>query len=93
MVQLVNVYWALGYFLARFKEVRIVVLRKPSKPSYSDPGAWRPIVLLNTISKLIESLMTKRLSQAAKEYKLLPDTQMGARLGRSTKTILELFIA
>jgi hypothetical protein len=74
VAQLANACWALGHFPARFKEARTVVLRKPGKPSYSDPGAWRPIALLNTIGKLIESLMAKRLSQAAKEHKLLPDT-------------------
>jgi hypothetical protein len=34
--------------------------------------------------------MAKRLSQAAKEHKLIPDTQIGARPGRSTETALEL---
>ena len=48
---------------------------------------------MNTIGKLIESLMAKRLSQAAEEYKLLLDTQMGARPGRSTETALELLTA
>lgn len=93
VVQLANACWALRHFLARFKEARTVVLRKPSKPSYSDLGAWRPIALLNTIGKLIESLMAKRLSQAAKEHKLLLDTQIGARPGRLTKTALELLTA
>ena len=93
VAQLANACWALGHFPARFKEARTVVLRKPGKPSYSDLGAWRPIALLNTISKLIESLMAKRLSQAAEEHKLLPDTQMGARQGRSTETALELLTA
>ena len=37
--------------------------------------------------------MAKRLSQAAEEHKLLPDTQIGARPGRSTETALELLIA
>ncbi len=93
VAQLANACWALGHFPDRFKEARTVVLRKSGKPSYSDPGAWRPIALLNTIRKLIESLMAKRLSQAAEEYKLLPDTQMGARPGRSTETALELLTA
>jgi len=39
VVRLVNAYWALGHFPARFKEARIVVLRKPGKPSYSNLGA------------------------------------------------------
>ena len=37
--------------------------------------------------------MAKRLSQAAEEHRLLPDTQMGARPGRSTETALELLTA
>ena len=93
VAQIANACWALGHFPARFKEARTVVLRKPGKPSYSDPGAWRPIALLNTIGKLIESLMARRLSQVAEEHKLLPDTQMGARPGRSTETALELLTA
>jgi hypothetical protein len=93
VAQLANACWALGHFPARFKEARTVVLRKPGKASYSDPGAWRPIALLNTIGKLIESLMAKRLSQADEEHQLLPNTQMGARPGRSTETALELLTA
>ena len=93
VAQLANACWALGHFPARYKEARTIVLCKPGKLLYSDPGAWRPIALLNIISKLIESLMAKRLSQAAEKYKLLPDTQMGARLGRLTKIALELFTA
>jgi len=93
VARLANACWALGHFLARFKEARTVVLRKPGKPSYSNPGAWWPIVLLNTIGKLIKSLIAKRLSWAAEEYKLFPDTQIGARPGRLTEIALELFIA
>jgi len=93
VARLANAYWALGYFLARFKEAKIVVLRKPGKPSYSNLGTWWSITLLNTIGKLIESFITKRLSWATKEYKLFPDTQMGARPGRLTETALELLIA
>ena len=93
VARLANVCLALGYFLARFKEVQIVVLCKPGKPSYNNLGTWWPIVLLNIIGKLIESLITKRLSQATEEYKLLPDTQIGARPDRLTKIVLKLFIA
>ena len=92
MVRLANAYWALGHFPARFKEVRTVILCKPGKLSYSNLGAWWSIVLLNIIGKLIESLIAKRLSWAAEEYKLFPDIQMGARPGRSTEIVLELFI-
>jgi hypothetical protein len=82
--------WKLGHYPQQFKEARTITLRKPEKPKYSDPGAWRPIALLSTIGKVIETLIAKRLGKAAEENHLLPDTQMGARAGRSTETALEL---
>ena len=47
--------------------------------------------MLSTIGKVVETLIAKCLKKAAEENHLLPDTQMGARVGRSTKTALELF--
>ena len=82
--------WALGHYPQQFKEARTIILQKPGKPKYSDPGAWRPIALLSTIGKVIESLIAKRLGRVAEENHLLLDTQMGARAGRSTEIALEL---
>ena len=82
--------WRLGYYPDRFLEAKTIVLKKPGKATYSDPGAWRPIALLNTVGKVIEWIMAKRLQDAAEEHRLLPDTQMGARRGRSVDTALEL---
>ena len=84
--------WKLGHYPYQLRRARTITLQKPGKPRYSDPGAWRPIALLNTIGKVIESLIARRLSKAAEEHHLLPDTQMGARQGRSTETALEFLI-
>jgi hypothetical protein len=65
-----------------------VVLRKPGKPDYSLPGAYRPISLLNTLGKLLEAVMARRLSFFAEKYGLLPDTQFGGRPGRTTEQAL-----
>ena len=73
-----------------FRLAKTIVLRKPHKPLYKKPRAWRPIALLNTISKLIEGLIAKRLIALAEKYYLLPNTQMGGKAGRSTKTALKL---
>jgi hypothetical protein len=51
-----------------------MVLRKPGKPDYSLLGAYRPILLLNTLSKLLEVVIARRLSYFAEHYGLLPDT-------------------
>ncbi|KAI3040862.1 hypothetical protein CBS147352_9731 [Aspergillus niger] len=78
----------LGYYPRQWKQARIVVLRKPGKPDYSAPGAYRPISLLNTLGKLLEAVMARRLSYWAERFKLLPDTQFGGRPGRNTEQAL-----
>jgi retron-type reverse transcriptase len=80
------------YYPKRFRAARTIVLRKPGKPDYADPGAWRPIALLSTIGKIFESIMAQRLSGLAEQHKLLPDTQMGNRKNRSTEIALELLV-
>jgi hypothetical protein len=40
----------------------------------------------------METLVAKRLSKVAEDHHLLPNTQMGARAGRSTETALELLV-
>ena len=63
----------LGHYLQRWKTAMIVVLRKPGKPDYSALGAYRPISLLNTLGKLLEAVIAKRLSYYAETYGLLLD--------------------
>lgn len=65
-------------------------MRKPGKASYAEPGSWRPIALLSTIGKLLETLVARRLSSAAEKHSLVSRTQMGNRRGRSTETGLQL---
>ncbi|KAJ8147384.1 hypothetical protein LV165_008823 [Aspergillus fumigatus] len=78
----------LGYYPKRWKQARIVVLRKPGKPDYTVPGAYRPISLLNTLGKILEAVMARRLLFWAETYKLLPETQFGGRPGRNTEQAL-----
>ena len=78
----------LGYHPTRWRRAKIVVLRKPGKPDYSAPGAYRPISLLNTLGKLLEAVMARRLSYFAETHGLLPDTQYGGRPGRTTEQAL-----
>ena len=68
-----------------------MVLRKAGKPGYTAPNAYRSISLLNTLGKLLESVVAKRLSYYAEKHKLLPDTQFGGRPGRTTEQALSFF--
>ena len=38
-----------------------IIIPKPNKASYNSPEMFRPIVLLNTLSKLIKKVIGKRI--------------------------------
>lgn len=78
----------LGHYPNQWKQAHIIVLRKPGKPNYTEPGAYQPISLLNTLGKILEAVMAWRLSYWVEAYKLLPDTQFGGRPGHNTKQAL-----
>ena len=81
-----------SYYPKSFCTARTIVLRKPSRPDYADLGAWRPIALLSTIGKIIETLAARWLSNIAEQAGLLPDSQIGNCTNRSTETALELLV-
>jgi ribonuclease HI len=78
----------LSHHPKQWRSAKIVVLRKPAKPDYSIPGAYRPISLLNTLGKLLEAVVARRLSFLAEKHDLLPDSQFGGRPGRTTEQAL-----
>ena len=80
----------LSHYPKAFKRSTTIVLRKPQKDTYTKAKSYRPIALLNTMGKVLERIVAKRMSEAAETHSLLPDVQMGARPGRSTETALEL---
>jgi len=53
---------------------------------------YRPITLLNTLAKTLKAIVTKRMSREAEARGLSLKTQIGAQLGRSTISILDLII-
>ena len=63
---------------------------KEGKKDYSNPSAYRPIALLNTLGKALESIVATRLKDISEKNDLLPKTQFGARPNRSTETALYL---
>ena len=79
-----------GYHPYEWKRSITLALRKPKKGDYTDPKAYRPIALLNTLGKLLERVIASRISQLAETYGLLPDSQMGARPERSAETAIQM---
>jgi len=75
----------LGYCPSHFRESLTVVLRKPGKDDYTIPKAYRPIALWNTIGKIIDAIIARRLSYLVETHQLLPQTHIGGRKARSTE--------
>jgi hypothetical protein len=90
VVLITNACWTLGHFPKSLKKARTIVIRKPNKDSYQEAGSWRPIALLSTIGKIVETLTAKKIRAVAEKHNLIPEEQMGGRSGRSTETALDL---
>jgi hypothetical protein len=82
----------LKYVSQWWRTAKIVVLCKPNKPDYSKPKAYRPISLLQTISKGLKAVIAKRLSYLAETYILFSENQFGGRPNRSAEQALDLLV-
>ena len=69
----------LGYHPVRWKSATVVVIPKPNKSNYSNPKAHQPISLLETMSKLLEKVITKRFQHDIVAHNLVPTIQFGGR--------------
>jgi len=59
ILSLANACLSLHHWPRHFKELVSVIIPKPGKPAYDTPKAFRPIVLLNTLGKLIEKMVAR----------------------------------
>ena len=79
-----------GTLPTQWRHAKIIPLKKPSKDDYTVAKAWRPISLLATLGKLLESVVAERISHAVETYGLLPTNHFGARKQRSAEQALLL---
>ncbi|RDL35893.1 uncharacterized protein BP5553_06505 [Venustampulla echinocandica] len=83
---------ATGCYPKGFKHSCTVALRKPGKGGYTQPKPYRPIALLNTIGKILDAVIARRISSAVEMYGLLPGEHMGGRKGRSTEHAIHVLL-
>jgi hypothetical protein len=82
---LANACLTTGVWPDEFKVSITVVIPKPGKPSYDTPKSFRPIVLLNTMGKLLEKMLANRLQFEAAEHGVLHPNQFGDVRQNSTE--------
>ena len=64
----------IGYHPSYQKQATGAILRKPSKPDYTLPKAYRVISLLNCLGKISEQILAQRLGYLAETTELLYPT-------------------
>ena len=72
-----------GWYYTPWKRFTTVVLRKPGKPRYDVPKAYRPIALLNTMGKVLTSIVAEQLTFYTEKFTLLPHLHFGGRPART----------
>jgi hypothetical protein len=76
-----------GTLSTQWRHAKIIPLKKPNKENYSIAKAWRPISLLATLGKILQSVVAERISHAA--VRLAPDQPLrspkAAVCGASTR--------
>lgn len=85
LVRIFNTCLKLAYFPKMWKTATTVILRKQDKPDYSDPGAYRPIALLSCLGKVLETIISRRLTYWAEKANVIAPGHMGGRRFRSTE--------
>jgi len=66
------VYLRVKYYLIEFKKANIIILKKLKKEDYLKLKLYSLITLLNTLKKVLEVVIIKKLGNFIKKYKLLP---------------------
>ncbi len=79
-----------GVIPHQWRHAKIIPLKKPGKGDYTIAKSWRPISLLATLGKILESVVAERISHAVETYGLLPTNHFGARKQRSAEQALLL---
>jgi hypothetical protein len=74
-----------GHWPTHFKESLSVIIPKPGKASYSTPKSFRPIVLLNTLGKLVEKMLARRLQFDGVAHNAFEPNQFGGVAQCSTE--------
>jgi hypothetical protein len=74
-----------SHWPAEFKASTMVVIPKPGKPLYDTPKLCCLIVLLNTLGKMFEKMLSNRLHFEAAKHGVLHPNQFGGVHQNSTK--------
>ncbi|MBW0484589.1 hypothetical protein O181_024304, partial [Austropuccinia psidii MF-1] len=88
LTSLFNACLVEGHYPSPWKISLTAIIRKNDKDDYSDPSAYRPIALLNTLGKLFEKVINNRLTFWSTTEEILHPGHMGGKPGRNINDAL-----
>ena len=77
IINIANSCFDLGHWPNFFKLLSTIIIPKPNKMSYNQPKVFQPIVLLNTLGKLIEKVIAERIQFTVTSNNLIHPSQLG----------------
>jgi hypothetical protein len=92
LMSLFRVCIELNYHLRCFKIAHIIILKKFNKKNYFDVKIYKFITLLNTLNKILKSIITRRINNLTKIHDMFFASQMSDRKSKNCETTLKLFI-
>ena len=80
---LYNISWHKGYHSINWKTPITILFNKPNKPA-SNPSNYRPISLINNLSKILETIIKNKLTNWAETNNKINKEQAGFQKNKST---------
>ncbi|EIW79480.1 hypothetical protein CONPUDRAFT_59013, partial [Coniophora puteana RWD-64-598 SS2] len=77
LLPIFNAAVIMGFYYDPWRLFTTVVLRKPGKPDYAIPKAYRPIALVDTAAKILSALVTEQTLRLLESNNLLPEMAFG----------------
>ncbi|MBW0516042.1 hypothetical protein O181_055757 [Austropuccinia psidii MF-1] len=83
LTDLYNLCLRQGHYPEKWKEAQTTIIKKTAKDDYTNPNAYRPIALLNTLGKLFEKIINTCLMYWAHQTNSIHPGHVGGRPGKS----------
>ena len=87
IINIVNAYINIGYWLLYFKVWTTIIIPKSNKKFYNSFKAYQLIVLLNTISKLFKKVIGERMQFLSISNNFIHPCQLGGLIWTRSKII------
>ena len=84
IINIANLCFELGHWPNYFKYSSTIIISKPNETLYDQPKVFRPIVLLNTLGKLIKKVIAERLQFTVASNNFIHPSQLGSLKFKST---------